>query len=83
MTDYNLYSLNKEMGYDMQITIDVEKKVIAVSGLNRLINDFILIPEEVNGIITLEKNETYIDLEYKIKKRKSLTKKSKKIKMTY
>jgi hypothetical protein len=32
ITDNNLYALNKEMGYDTEITTDVEKKVITDNG---------------------------------------------------
>jgi hypothetical protein len=47
ITDNNLYALNREMGYDTEITTDVGNKVITVNGMNRPVKDFIDIPEEL------------------------------------
>jgi hypothetical protein len=61
--DNNLYVLNREMGYDTEITTDVERKVITVNGKNRPVKDFIDIPEERNNAITSEEKKKFIDLE--------------------
>jgi hypothetical protein len=39
--DFNLYPLNKEMGYVTEIVTADEKKVITVNGKNKPIIDFI------------------------------------------
>jgi hypothetical protein len=62
ITDNNLYALNKEMGYDTEITTDVEHKVITVNGKLRPVKDFIDIPEEKNNVITSEEKVKFIDL---------------------
>jgi hypothetical protein len=54
ITDNNLNTLNKEIGYDTEIATDVEKKVITVNGKNRPVRDFIEIPEEKKAIIIAE-----------------------------
>jgi hypothetical protein len=54
ITDNNLYALNREMGYDTEITTDVEHKMITVNGKNRPVKDFIDIPEEKNNVIKAE-----------------------------
>jgi hypothetical protein len=63
ITDNNLYALNREMGYDTEITTDVEHKLITVNGKLRSVKDFIDIPEERNNVITSEEKEKFIDLE--------------------
>jgi hypothetical protein len=40
------------MGYNTEITTDVEHKVIIVNGKNRPVKDFIDISEEKNNVIT-------------------------------
>jgi hypothetical protein len=61
ITDNSLYALSKEMGYDTEITTDVEKKMITVNGKNRPIKDFIAIPGEVNDIINAEEKKKFIN----------------------
>jgi hypothetical protein len=41
VTDFNLYPLNKEMGYITEIVTVDEKKVITDNGKNKPIKDFI------------------------------------------
>jgi hypothetical protein len=62
ITDNNLYALNREMGYDTEITTDVEHKSITVNGKLRPVKDFIDIPEEKNNVITSEEKIKFIDL---------------------
>jgi hypothetical protein len=62
IADNNLYALNREMGYDTEITTDIEHKVITVNGKNRPVKDFIDIPEKKNNIITAEERVKFIDL---------------------
>jgi hypothetical protein len=64
---YNLYALNREMGYDTEIIIDVDRKVITVDGKNRPVRKIISIPEEVVDKITTEEKKLFIDLEIKEK----------------
>jgi hypothetical protein len=62
ITYYNLYTLNKEMGYDLEIATDVKGKMITVDGKNKPVKDFIDIPEESNNIITVEEKKLYVNL---------------------
>jgi hypothetical protein len=83
ITDNNLYALNREMGYDTEITTHMENKVITVNGKNRPVKDFIYIPEEKDNVITSEEKMKFIDLEDEDKEVEVLTKKSKKIEMMH
>jgi hypothetical protein len=58
--DYNLYALNKEKGYDTEITTDVEKKMIAVNGKNKPVKDSISFPQEVKDTITTEERRSLL-----------------------
>jgi hypothetical protein len=60
------------MRYDTEIVKDVKKKMITVNGKNRSVKDFIIIPEEVNNIITAEEKKKIIDLEDEEQELKSL-----------
>jgi hypothetical protein len=55
------------MGYNTEITADVEKKMITVNGKNRPIKDFIEIPEEKDDVITTKEKKKFIDFEDKNK----------------
>jgi hypothetical protein len=46
ITDNNLFALNKEMGYDTEITTDIEKKVITVNGKFRQIKISLIFQRE-------------------------------------
>jgi hypothetical protein len=50
--DNNLYALNREMGYDTEITTDIENKMIVVNGKNRQVKEFADIPKKKNNVIT-------------------------------
>jgi hypothetical protein len=63
ITDNNVHALNREIGYDTEITIEVENKVITGNGKNRPEKDFIDISEETNNVITSEEKKRFIDLE--------------------
>jgi hypothetical protein len=60
ITGNNLYALNREMGYDTEITTDVEHKLITVNGKLRPVKDFIDIPEEKNNVINQKKKHSLL-----------------------
>jgi hypothetical protein len=47
VTAYNFYVLNKEKGYDTEITSDPEKKTVSINGNNIQLSIFIQIDDEV------------------------------------
>jgi hypothetical protein len=50
------------MGYDTEITTDVEHKVITANGKLRPVKDFIDIPEEKNNVLKSEEKKKFVDL---------------------
>jgi hypothetical protein len=50
------------MGYDTEITTEVEHKSITVNGNLRPVKDFIDIPEEKNNVIASKEKVKFIDL---------------------